>query len=84
MIHIYVYAKMSLILAVIGLGGCVIDKHKASLTVKWLFRVASLHNTGPGRSVMLPEVVNRRQVCLHFRQENTWKKRYKKSVTPYR
>jgi len=47
------------------------DKYKASLTVKWLSRVASLDNIGPVRSVILSEVVNRGQMCLHLRQEKT-------------
>ena len=34
----------------------VLDKHKVSLTIKWLTRVASLHIIALGRPVMLPEV----------------------------
>ena len=34
----------------------VLDKHKVSLTTKWLSRVVSLHLIAPGRPVMLPEV----------------------------
>ena len=33
-----------------------LDKHKVSLTIKWLSRVVSLHLIAPGRPVMLPEV----------------------------
>ena len=50
---------------------CVSNQNKASLTVNWLSRVASLHIVGPGRSVMLPYVVVHGQMSLHLRQANT-------------
>ena len=46
-----------------------VDKHKDSLTVKWLTRVGSLHIIAPGRSVTLPEVVGR--VSLYLTQTQT-------------
>ena len=46
----------------------VVDKHKVSLTVKWLTRVANLHIIAPGRSVVLPEVVGRVSLYLHQAQ----------------
>ena len=46
----------------------VLDDNKASLVVKCVSRVASLHNVGPSRSVMLPEAVNFGQVCMFARR----------------
>ena len=46
----------------------VVDKHKVSLTVKWLTRVANLHINAPGRSVVLPEIVSRVSLYLHQAQ----------------
>ena len=47
----------------------VVDKHKVSLTVKGLTRVANLHIIEPGRSLVLPEVVGR--VSLYLLQAET-------------
>ena len=38
-------------------SSCKVSFSVSVFTVKWLFRVASIHIIGPGRSVMLPEVV---------------------------
>ena len=51
----------------------VLDKHKVSLTVKWLTRVASLHIIAPGRSVMLPEVAGYGpRISVPSPDEDTW------------
>ena len=47
------------------------DKNKASLTVKWLFRVACLHIIRSGRSVMLHEVFGHGQVSASSPDEDT-------------
>ena len=52
----------------------VVDKHKVSVTVKWLTRIAKLHIIAPGRSVVLPEVVGRVSLYLHQAQTPEKKK----------
>ena len=57
----------------------VVDKHKVSLTVKWLTRVANLHIIAPGRSIVVPEVVGRVSLYLHQAQtpeKKTIRERY--------
>ena len=63
----------------------VLDKHKVSLTIKWLTRVVSLHPIAPRRPVMLPEVA-----CFGPRVsepssgEDTWEKtQYKERYNMY-
>ena len=56
-----------------------LDKNKDSSTVEWLFRVAILHIIGPGRSVMLPEVVG--HVSLYILSgADTWEKNNKRAL----
>ena len=57
----------------------VLDKHKVSLTFKWLTRVASLHPIAPGRPVMLSEVACFGQcVSEPSSGEDTWEKTQQK------
>ena len=60
----------------------VLDKHKVSVTIKWLTRVVSLHLIAPGRPVMLPEVACFGPcVSEPSSGEDTWEKKHnKKSV----
>ena len=75
----YIYVKLYLILPVIVFHYQlyqvimqevpVLDKTRLhSITVKWLSRFANLHNIGPVRSVILPEIVTRGQVCIFARR----------------
>ena len=59
----------------------VLDKHKYSLTIKWLTRVVSLHIIALGRSVMFPDVAGCGP-CISEPSpgEDTWEKNNKKSV----
>ena len=87
----YIAVKLSQILPVICLHYqlwkhvilhevATLNKNKPSPTEEWLFRVASLHIIGHGRSVMLPEVVGRVCFCMYLHQaqkpEKTIKERY--------
>ena len=62
----------------------VLDKHKVSLTFKWLTRVASLHPIAPGRPVMPSEVACFGQ-CLSETSsgEDTWEKNTTKRALWY-
>ena len=64
----YIDVKLSLILQVILHEMATLVKNKTSPTVEWLFRVASLHIIGPGRSVMLREIVDHVSLFLHQAQ----------------
>ena len=63
--HTYIDVKLSLIIQVILHEMATLVKKKTSPTVEWLFRVASLHIIGLGRSVMVPEVVGHVSLYLH-------------------
>ena len=60
--------KLSLIFQVILHEMATLVKNKTSPTVEWLFRVARLHNVGPGRSVLVPDVVGHVSLYLHQAQ----------------
>ena len=57
--------KLSLIFQVILHEMATLVKNKTSPTVEWLFRVARLHIVGPGRSVLVPDVVGHVSLYLH-------------------
>ena len=62
----------------------VLDKHKVSLTVKWLTRVASLPIIAPGRSVMVPEVTGYgKGVSVPSPDEDTWENNTIKRALQY-
>ena len=62
----------------------VLDKHKVSLTIKWLTRVVSLHLIAPGRPVMLPEVACFGPcVSEPSSGEDTWEKKKKERYNMY-
>ena len=60
--------KLSLIFQVILHEMATLVKNKTSPTVEWLFRVARLHIVGPGRSVLVPDVVGHVSLYLHQAQ----------------
>ena len=64
----YIHVKLSLIFQVILHEMATRVKNKTSPTVEWLFRVARLHIVGPGRSVLVPDVVGRVSLYLHQAQ----------------
>ena len=57
--------KLSLIFQVILHEMATLVKNKTSPTVEWLFLVARLHIVGPGRSVLVPDVVGHVSLYLH-------------------
>ena len=61
----YIDDKLSLIIQVILHEMATLVKNNTSPTVEWLFRVASLHIIGLGRSVMVPEIVGHVSLYLH-------------------
>ena len=63
---ININVKLSLIFQVILHEMATLVKNKTSPTVEWLFRVARLHIVGPGRSVLVPDVVG--HVSLYIYQ----------------
>ena len=62
---ININVKLSLIFQVILHEMATLVKNKTSPTVEWLFRVARLHIVGPGRSVLVPDVVGHVSLYLH-------------------
>ena len=64
----YIHVKLSLIVQVILHEMATLVKNKTSPTVEWLFRVARLHIIGPGRSVLVPDVVGHVSLNLHQAQ----------------
>ena len=63
-----IHVKLSLIFQVILHEMATLVKNKTSPTVEWLFRVARLHIVGPGRSVLVPDVVGHVSLYLHQAQ----------------
>ena len=63
-----IHVKLSLIFQVILHQMATLVKNKTSPTVEWLFRVARLHIVGPGRSVLVPDVVGHVSLYLHQAQ----------------
>ena len=62
---ININVKLSLIFQVILHEMATLVKNKTSPTVEWLFRVARLHIVGPGRSVLVPDVVGHVSLYIH-------------------
>ena len=84
----YIDVKLSLILTVNCLHDqlwkhvilhevATLNESKTSPTDEWLFRVASVHIIGHGRSVMLPEVVGRVSLYVSSPGVDTWEKTIK-------
>ena len=63
-----IHVKLSLIFQVILHEMATLVKNKTSPTVEWLFRVARLHIVGPGRSVLVLDVVGHVSLYLHQAQ----------------
>ena len=63
-----IHVKLSLIFQVILNEMATLVKNKTSPTVEWLFRVARLHIVGPGRSVLVLDVVGHVSLYLHQAQ----------------
>ena len=64
----YIHVKLSLIFQVILHEMATLVNNKTSPTVEWLFRVARLDIVGPGRSVLMPDVVGHVSLYLHQAQ----------------